>query len=346
MSLLADLVDDEETVTPADRLRAVRADLEAAKAECARLGKLHKERLEARSKVEALDMEAQSTRAEAQSLAKRIEAEERRKGTTVGAAAEQQRSRWVDPANTQMDPEAHSRAVENLRKRRTALQKLLAALKDPQAVFREEDALRQLEAQKKALERAQTSQMRELALCSKQVEGRRHQMQVERGANGLQPDLGEEERAEKDEEYLRRLQAMLSSTQASREKMGGLCDRLNAEWSGWFELLSSSARRLDAKSDADASLPRLAEGETTTPAFKVLELVRDLSARAAELRKRASGSAAGEAALELKLKAMQSNISAQGLALKLDGARQRAARAVNTKLPAAPAPAPGLEQLS
>ena len=79
-----------------------------------------------------------------------------------------------------MDAESHARAMDKLRRRRAGMQKLLATLRDPQATYREEDGLRQLEGELKALERSQQAHARELTLLSKSVDATRVQLEAER----------------------------------------------------------------------------------------------------------------------------------------------------------------------
>ena len=63
---------------------------------------------------------------------------------------------------------------------------------------------------------------------------------------------------------------------------------------------------------------------SSTPAFRVLELVRELTVRQADLKKRAADGNAKEAQLGSRLKQFQSKISAQSLALRLDASRAAA----------------------
>ena len=342
MSLLADLAadGDADNESPEERRKLLKQNLETTKKEMKRLERLHEERTQLRFRIDAIDKETEAANAEAAALKKKLAAEQKRQkeeakngggGSGAGpSSSSSSSSRWVDPAKAEpMDPETQGRAIENLKRRRAGLQKLLATLKDPEATLREEDALRQLSSEEKKLERGQLAQVRELALRSKQVEAGRAQVgEPGRGGGGgggssSMPEMTAEEREEKEEEYVKRLSEMLTNTRASHDKVKAAADELKSDWDGWFAMLSAAAARLQAKQDAGDDIHfRMPEGQTT-PAFKVLELVRDLNARHADLRKRVSDVDASTEAMKAKLQAMTSKIQAQGLALRIDANRAR-----------------------
>ena len=198
-SLLAGLVDENE-----DRAEALRSQLDAARKEVKRLQELHQQRLDVSKQIKALEADAekasaaaQSARDEARAFTRRVEAEEERR--KAGDAAEKP-GRWVDPAQeTTADPDTKLKALEILRRRKATKSRLLAALRDPEAAMREEDALKSLESEIKAVERARVSHVRELSLRTKQVDAGRNQMQTEqsRAEGGGQAD-SEDSRATKE----------------------------------------------------------------------------------------------------------------------------------------------------
>ena len=101
------------------------------------------------------------------------------------------------------------------------------------------------------------------------------------------------------------------------------------------QVLASCARTLESKADAGDAHLRLPEGANTA-AFKVLELVRELSAKHAAVCKRKADADAMEVSTELKVRALKSKVSAQGLALKLEASRAaKGAAAVAAAAPAA-----------
>ena len=224
-----------------------------------------------------------------------------------------------------------ARATTQLKRRKQALTRLLAALRDPEASAREEDALRQLAGEMRALEKSQHGHERELGQCMKQVDASRAQVAARRGSGALDgggADRGggadPEQREEQEEEYLRRLQDMLARlTEASTQAVGANAV-VKGEWESWFEMLSSCARRLQAKADAGAqdavALPEDSGGDggaaVSTPAFRVLELVRSLSTRHDELRMRAKLSVAQEKEVNAKLVVCRERIAAQHTAIK------------------------------
>jgi DNA repair exonuclease SbcCD ATPase subunit len=278
-----------DEVPPHERLKRLQQDLKAATAERSRLEKLHEERCSLRAKVEALDAETAEAKGEIAALTKKVEAEKRRQesgegssasapsATAVAAAAAAGRS-WIDPAKTEpMDAEAQSRATEALRQRRARLKRLLAQLRDPDVIVREEDSLRELAAELKQLERSYHAHVRELALRGKQVEAGRA---VRLGKSFDKPqEMSAEESEEKEQDYVRRLTDMLNTTLASHGKVSAQCEALREQWEGWFAMLSKVGSRLQAKADAgdlsDFSLP---DGQSTA-AFKALEMCRELEAR-------------------------------------------------------------------
>ena len=318
-------------------MKTLKQELELVKSERVRLEALNEERAELRAKLDQLESETQDSKNEAAAIARRIETEERR--VAAAASAEQQaRGRWNEPARSDtMDAESHARAMDKLRRRRAGMQKLLATLRDPQATYREEDGLRQLEGELKALERSQQAHARELTLLSKSVDATRVQLEAERkggsifggpgghgGGSALGVEIGAEEREAQEEEYVRRLTEMARTTAAAREKAVGTAQAAKDTWEAWFEVLSQCARLLDSRADAgSAGGVRVPEG-SSTPAFRVLELVRELTVRQADLKKRAADGNAKEAQLGSRLKQFQSKISAQSLALRLDASRAAA----------------------
>lgn len=310
------------------RLKQLNHQLKQAKAERAKLEKLHEERCDLRQKIEALDAETAEAKAEVVAMTKKLEAEKRRQdsaaessgdatSSAAAAAAAAGRS-WVDPAKTEpMDVEKQSRAAEGLRQRRTRLTRLLEQLRDPGVIVREEDALRELNLELKQLSRSHQSHVRELALRGKQVEAGR----AVRAANAKPLEMSAEETEEKEQDYVRRLTDMLATTEASHRKAKDQCEALLEQWEGWFSMLSTCSSGLQAKADAgDLSNFALPEGQST-PAFKVLEMCRDLEARHKDLRKRLTGQEAANETMKQKLRSMNEKISAQGLALKIDATR-------------------------
>ena len=353
-SLLSSLgVDDGSSAS--SRLAALKSDLDKARKERARLEKADEERQQRRRAIEDAEAQVESAKAEAAALTKRIEAEQRRRAEL--AETEQKRGRWVDPAKSEsVDAEAQSKAAAALRRRKAGMMKLLATLREPGAAVREEDALQQLERELRALEKAHHGAVRELASCSKQVDTQRAQVAALRGGSALEGVGGvggaggdAEEREQQGEEYVRKLEKMRQSVVDSRTRAEAAKAEVQGAWEGWFEVLAGCARTLQAQADAGvADAPPLPDGEQTTPAFKVLELVRELSARHAELRKRVSASDRQAAEVQQKLDACQKRVAAQHVAIRhtqsingrLAAARQRAAADVVSSRSAAPVSAP------
>ena len=324
-SPLATLVAQDQAAASdlaSDRLLALRSELDALSAERRNLEQQDEERRALRRQLSEVESEAEQARREEAALVKRIEIEGQR--NAEHATTEQKRARWVDPAKTEpMDAEALTRAAATLKRRRQALTRLLASLNDPEAAVREEDALRQLEAERRELERSQQGNVRLLSQCGKQVDSSRVQVASRRGGGAIEGGPADVEdpakREEKEEEYMRRMLQMERSMAESRRRAEAANNVVKGAWEGWFQLLSNCARRLQARTDAgEKEVPRLPEGADTTPAFKVLELVRTLSARHTELKQRVAKTLAAEQMLERRISECRSKIAHQGVALRSD----------------------------
>ena len=300
-------------------MTSLKADLKAAQAERKRLEEGDVERAKAKKKLIQLEEETEACRAEEHRLKAQLEAEGQKR--TALAKTEQQRGRWVDPAKTEpMDAEQQNKAVQTIKHRRDRLTKLLATIKAPSATVKEEDALRQLDSELKKLEKAQVILLRELHQVNKTVDAERREVSLKKGnIEGNVEGEDAEQREAKEEEYVRKLEEMANKLKPQRDKAESAHKELKEAWDGWFETLQTAARKLQARSDAgESDAVRLPDGEQQTPAFKVLEVLREISQRHADLKKRASELSGQEAALNAKLESCKGKIVGQGAALQLE----------------------------
>ena len=366
-NLLSSLGPDVDDGDAPPSIATLKANLVAMRKEQVRLEERQAERDAQKKQLAEIEAQAAAARTEEAALRKKFDSASGGKSSKL-AAAEQQRGRWVDPAKSEpVDEETQHRATMQLKRRKQALTRLLAALRDAETTAREEDTLRQLNGELAKLQKSRHGLQRELSQCMKQVDASRAQVAALRGSVGALDGgsadrpaaVDPEQREEQEEEYLRRLNDVVGRMSAASATAVGANAIVKAEWESWFEALSSCARRLQARADAGAddavALPEgggEGGGGMSTPAFRVLELVRTLSTKHAELRKRVADSTAQEKELEAKLTVCRERAAAQHIAIKhatQQTARilgERAIRAKAAMPAAAEAEAPGLPPLA
>ena len=260
-------------------LKELEGTLKDLEGQCVALERAEAEREAAKSAIAKLEAEAAEAESTIEKLKARIIRETQIKEELAAKASAQTVTAVSGPEADERRARAAA-ALEEVRKRNKRLHALQEKCNDPEAVKKEEGAIKAVNDEIVKLMKDRVLYSRELKQRSKQVESATEKLESQ--------EATQQEAARKFEEYIERLKEVEKGGQAAAASRRKVADALKEEWQGWFDMLCETAKTLKARGE-DGGGDAAATGSSQTnpketPVASVLEAVHRAETRRRHLK--------------------------------------------------------------